>query len=74
MDILLASEKKDISSSALGLSVRTLRECYVDRPFPSQVIRYWVRPPPPQYGHGLPILTLLFRLNPQILKRCCMDL
>jgi hypothetical protein len=59
MGTLLACKKKEISSSVLGLSVMTLRECYFDRPFPSHVTKCGVRtapvPPPPQYGHGPPI-------------------
>jgi hypothetical protein len=58
MGALLACEKKGISSSALGLSKMTLRECGVDHLFPDHVTRCWVRtgpPPPPQYGPGLPI-------------------
>jgi hypothetical protein len=49
---------KKISSSAPGLSMMTLRECHVDRPFPDHVIRLCVRtspggrPPPPRGGGG----------------------
>jgi hypothetical protein len=38
---------KNISSSAPGLSVMTLRECCVDRLFPDHVIKSWVRTRPP---------------------------
>ncbi len=36
---LLLCETLKISSSVLGLSVMTIRECRVDHPFPSHVIR-----------------------------------
>jgi hypothetical protein len=37
--ILLSSETLKISSSVPGLSLMTLCECRVDRPFPDHVIR-----------------------------------
>jgi hypothetical protein len=43
----IACKIKEISSSALGLSVMTPRECRVDCLFPGHVIRYCVRTIPP---------------------------
>jgi hypothetical protein len=38
---------KSISSSALGLSVETSRECHIDHQILGHVIRYCVRTRPP---------------------------
>jgi hypothetical protein len=58
------------------VSLRTHGKCCVDRPFPHHVIRCWVitSPPPPAVWHWVAYLTPFFRLNPQTLKRCHMDL
>ncbi len=53
MGILLACEKKEISSSAPGLSMMTLRKCRVDYSFPSHVTRCWVRTAPPPRSMGM---------------------
>jgi hypothetical protein len=66
MGILLACEKK-ISSSALGLSMMTLHECHVDRPF-RHVTRCWVRTGPPAVWAWNAYLNPAFGLNPQILN------
>ncbi len=51
------------------VSVMTLCECRVDRPFPYHVIRCWVRtktPLPPQHRHCVAYLNPLFGGYPSV--------
>jgi hypothetical protein len=57
MGVVLACEKIEKFLAVRRVSVMTLRESCVDRPFPDHVLRCWVRTRPPhlQYGLELPI-------------------
>ncbi len=63
-------------SAVRQVGLMTHGECRVDLLFPNRPIRWRVRtsPPPLQYGHWTTYLTPFLRLNPQIPKRCHMDL
>ncbi len=56
------------------VSIMTLLECRVDRLFPYNVIRCWVRPPLTEWALGCLFKPFFWRLALSTPKRCHMDL